>query len=263
MTTLLELGREGRPLTNYDITDMHGHLGRYASSIPEVTAESIVRVMARTGVARTVVAGMLPSTPHETEADNRRVLEAMREYPGRILGYLRVCPAAPKATPSEAEKLLAQGFVGLKLHNHIGVEYTHPAYEPYLAAANARRMPVLLHTWGQKDEFNQVRQLARRYPELSWLMAHAGCSSESQYCDIARSVKNVYLETALSMSPRGLVARLAERAGADKVVWGSDVCFINQAQQLGKILGAHLPEADKEAILSKNAQRILGRVAQI
>jgi len=259
-TTLLDQGRRGIPLTESAIIDIHSHIGRPPFSIPATTADSIVDVMARTGVVTTVITAMLPVSPRETDRANESVLEAVRAYPGRLLGYLRVCPASEPVALREAERQLDAGFTGLKLHNVNGTPYTHPAYMPFLAAANERRMPVLFHTWGQDEEFNQIRKLTARHPALSLLLAHSGSSQEKEYTRVARQHPRIYLELALSRSPRGLVDRLVEGAGADKVVWGSDVCFINQAHQLGKVLGATISEEQKIQVMSTNARLILERV---
>jgi len=65
------------------------------------------------------------------------------------------------------------------------------------------------------------------------------------YVAMANEHANVYLDLAYSRSPRGLVAELVERVGVAKVVWGSDAYFFNQAQQIGKVLGARIADADK------------------
>ncbi|MBN2307388.1 MAG: amidohydrolase family protein, partial [Candidatus Hydrogenedentes bacterium] len=169
-------------------------------------------------------------------------------------------PSSADDVRADVEAGLAAGATGLKLHNVNGVPYSSPAYEPAFALANERRMPILFHSWGQEAEFEQFREIARRYPDTALLLAHTGSKEEEEYVRVARDCDNVYLELALSACPRGLVKRLVDNAGAGKVVWGSDVCFINQAQQLGKVLGARIPDDDKERILSGNARRILSRV---
>ncbi len=48
-------------------------------------------------------------------------------------------------------------------------------------------------------------------------------------------------------------------AGVEKVVWGSDVYCFSQTQQIGKVLGAKIPDKAKSQILSGNARRLLER----
>lgn len=259
MSGILELVRSGRRLDHLDITDMHAHVGRYGFSIPDGSARGIVRAMDRSGIARTMAAPMPRYSARDTAVGNREALEAMRAHPGRILGYAFVWPSTPENVDAEVRRHIGDGFRGLKLHNVNEVPYTHPAYEPAFAAADAHRMPVLIHTWGARAEFDQARELAKRYPNMSLLLAHTGSRAEEDYLSLGRECENVYLELALSLSPRGLVERLVAAIDPAKIVWGSDVCFINQAQQLGKVVGARIPDEYKAQILSGNAARILGR----
>jgi predicted TIM-barrel fold metal-dependent hydrolase len=45
--------------------------------------------------------------------------------------------------------------------------------------------------------------------------------------------------------------------GAERIIWGSDITFLNQAHQLGRVIGADLSEEEKRLILGGNARRIL------
>lgn len=259
-SSLLEQGRAGQPITDIEIIDMHAHLGPWGFAIPEVTPESIVRAMDRTGVSKTVAAPMPRMSFEDTRLGNGIVLKGMRAFPDRILGYVYVWPGCAPEVSREVERCADAGFVGLKLHNINGISYAHAGYTPAFEIANERRMPVLLHTWGREEEFNEVRTLVQRHPRISVLVAHSGCTNEAGYCALARECANVYLELATSCGTRGLIDRLIAEAGVHKVVWGSDVCFLNQAQQLGKVLGSHITEEDKISVLSHNARRILDRV---
>jgi len=259
MTTLLERARRGECLAGVGIIDMHGHLGRVEFCIPDLSPATLVAAMDRVGIESIVVSHVrcLFSRPG---LGNEAVLDAMRAFPGRILGYVVLLPTSEEAVREEMERGVANGFVGLKLHNANGIQYDEPKYEPALAIANERRMPVLFHTWGRDEEFEQFRVLAAKFPDASLLLAHSGAANEAEYVKIAQEFENIYLDVCFSTGPRGLVERLVEGAGVDKVVWGSDAIFLSITQQVGKVLAARLPEEDKIRVLSANARRILGRI---
>lgn len=259
MTALLNRGRRGEALTDLDVIDLHGHLGRYQFAIPDHSPAGLVAVMDRVGV-RTIVCAAMGCIPGRARPGNDEVLAAMRAHPGRIEGYVTVPPAGTEQVAGEVSRRLEEGFVGIKLHNANEFAYTDEAYAPALAAADERRMPVLLHTWGNDEEFEQVRKLAADYPHAALLLAHAGAEKPGEYVRLARDFENVYLDTSLSAAPRGLVARLAGEAGADKVVYGSDAIFLDMTQQIGKVLGANISDDDKRKVLSENAKRLLERI---
>ncbi len=259
MSSLLDLGRRGEPLAGLDVIDMHGHLGRYDFAVPDLSPAGLVAVMDRIGV-RTVLCSHLSCTRGDVHRGNQEVLEAMRAHPGRIKGYVTLWPGDREEATGETRRRLDEGFVGLKLHNINAFAYTDPAYAAAMAMANERRMPVLLHTWAAEEEFAQFRKLAAEYPEVSLLLAHAGVDNPREYARLARDFENVYLDPCFSMAPRGLIAQLAEDAGVEKLIWGSDAIFLCMPQQLGRVLGADIPDADKRKILSQNARKLLDRI---
>ena len=254
--SLLDRGRRGQNLADLDIVDMHGHVGAYSFAIPDRTSESMVAVMDRIGVRQIIVSHMRCMNG-EPQIGNRQVHQAMLAHPGRIGGYVSIWPASPQAAADEARQWLDQGFTGIKLHNETGFAYNDPAYALALGIAHERRLPVLLHTWGEAAMFAQVREIAARYRGAFFLLAHSGSSAEADYIRIAAEVPNVYLELCASRTPPGLVERLAAGASVCKLLWGSDCYFINMAHQIGKVLGARLGDADKRRILSENAKAIL------
>lgn len=254
--SLLDRGRRGQNLADLDIIDIHGHLGAYSFAIPDRTSESMRAVMDRIGVRQIVVSHMRCMNG-QPRIGNRQVHQAMLAHPGRILGYVSLWPASPQAVEDEARHWLDQGFSGIKLHSETGFAYNDPTYAPALQIAHERRLPVLLHTWGEAAMFAQVREIAPRYSGAAFLLAHAGSSAEGEYIRIASEMPNVYLDLCASRTPPGLVERLAAGAGVSKLVWGSDCYFINMAHQIGKVLGARLGDADKRKILSENAKAIL------
>jgi predicted TIM-barrel fold metal-dependent hydrolase len=259
MTALLQRARAGLTLSEAPIVDVHGHIGTYAFSIPDVSPAGLVTVMDRIGI-RSIICSHMRTMSAEMERANNEVLEAMQAFPGRILGYISLWPADKAALRAEVETRLAQGFTGIKLHRINAFPYTDPFYEDAHAIANERRLPVLCHTWGEEDSFREIAELSARAPEASYMMAHSGSSNEARYIELARTCDNVYLDLTMSLCPRGLVERLVTGAGPDKVVFGSDAYFLSQTQQIGKVLGAKISEEDKHKILGLNALRILDRI---
>ena len=256
---LFDRVRQGDVLSDLNICDVHCHIGRYNFGIPDTSVASMVATMDRIGIARLITSHMRCMSG-DVAWGNDQVAEAMRANRGRILGYLSFWPSGADAVRGELARHAGSGFVGIKLHNSNGFPYTHPAYEPAYAFANERQMPALFHTWGGDAEFAELRTVSSRYPDMSILLAHSGCTNEPGYVQMASECPNVYLDLAFSRSFRGLVARLVGAVGADRVVWGSDGYFFDQAQQLGKVAGADISESDKLKIISGNAARLLARV---
>jgi len=259
MSAALAALRQGLPIPIPGIFDVHGHLGRYGFAIPGTDPALLVGQMDRLGVARIAVSHM-----HCMKWDweslvwgHDRVREAMERHPGRILGYFSVLPDDGARIRDEAQQRLGEGFRGIKLHNGNGYAYDHPGFEPLWAIAHERGLPVLFHTWGG-PELDQIGALAARWPGMRAIAAHAGSQNVEAYVRLAQAHPNVFLDTCLSKSPRGLVERLVKGAGAHKILWGSDAHFFSLSHQLGKAIASDLTEGELEALLSGNAQRVFG-----
>jgi len=261
MTDMLTYGLEGKPLPVESIVDMHGHLGRTHFAVPDMSPAGVVDAMDRIGIQSTVCSHMQCMSV-DVVRGNREVLEAMRAFPGRILGYVSLWACDAGSVKAEVEKCLTWGFTGIKLHTKNGMRYSDPDYTPAYEIANDRRLPILFHAWGDEQTFNEIREISGKYPETALLLAHSGSHNEEEYIRMARDCENVWLDLAFSRSFRGLVDRLVAGVGAGKVVWGSDVYFFGQTQQIGKVLGARISDREKRMILADNAQAILARIGR-
>ena len=177
-----------------------------------------------------------------------------------MLGYIYVWPADVEAVQAEVELRLSQGFTGIKMLVLMGYPYTHPGYAPAFEIANERKLPVLLHTYGGQPGLDDVPALAERCPEVNFVLAHAGAQQVEHHIRIAAQVENAYLELCTSTATYGAVETLAENVPAERIVWGADDLPLNMSHQLGKVLGAQIPEETKVQILSGNARRLLEQI---
>ena len=260
MTTLLQMGRSGESVTGIEVLDMHVHLGPYYLLHGQKdSAETLIQTMDRLGVTQAVCCS-LPCIGSWMQVGNDLIRDAMHAHPGRILGYMSVWPTSASEVAVQAERRLGEGFTGVKLHVLNGFDYTDPAYEPLFRMADERRMPVLMHTYGDQPGLDKIPELASRYKNASLVLGHAGVRQIEDYIRIGNDYENTYLEVCTCMCPRRVVERLLETVPLERILWGSDALFLNMPQQLGKLLGADIPEDAKRRILSTNAKRVLSQI---
>jgi uncharacterized protein len=257
MSELFECARAGRPVP-FDVIDMHGHMGIWYPDIPDLSAAGMVAAMDRVGV-KSIMCSHMQCTSCDPRRGNREVAAAMSAFPGRILGCLITCPSSEAAVKAEVAWCLEAGFIGVKVHLFQGFPYTYAGYTPAYEAAEEHRLPILFHCYGEEEIFAQVAEIAKHYPHASILMAHARVPAEQGYIRMAREHPNVFIETCISASHRGLIERLVAGAGVEKIVWGADMYCYAESQQIGRVLGAQISDEAKKKILSDNALGILAR----
>lgn len=244
----------GRPL-EVPVIDAHGHIGRWHQfPMPRSNAPGLIAAMDGMGIDRLAISGMVGACGMNPVEGNDLVLDALRSNPDRFIGYAVVTPPDAEAGLAEFQRCEARGLRALKLHTWHGRLYTDAVYRPTLAYVNARKYPVLLHTWGAGD-MKMLEALAGGYPGILWILGHTP-SDLDEYAGLAARFPNVALETCCSSAPFGLIEYLVEKAGADRVLFGSDAGFTSMAMMIGRIGLARISVEDKRKILGENAARI-------
>jgi predicted TIM-barrel fold metal-dependent hydrolase len=252
-------GRAGRAIEDTMLIDAHAHFG-HGPDFPIIrpTPKALVESMNRLGVLLSCVSS-IPAIFGDAEHGNALVAQGIEQYPDRIFGYFVVDVGYPEKVAAQLATAKKAGFKGLKVWSYgarPGLPYNHPNYDPVFAFANEHAMPVLAHVFG--PELDELEGYFRKYPRVRWLLAHVGSAELEKYMRFARTYPRVWVELCLSACPRGLVEHLVASGLEDKVLWGSDCVFLDQASQLGRVLFAQIPEEAKRKILGQNAARALG-----
>ena len=100
--------------------------------------------------------------------------------------------------------------------------------------------------------------LSERFPSVRWVLAHAGGWGPEKAIEAARDLPNVYLETCGSGAAHGAIENSVGKAGADRVLFGSDMALLDARHQIGKVVTADISDDDKRKILGLNAIDLLG-----
>ena len=66
------------------------------------------------------------------------------------------------------------------------------------------------------------------------------------------------METCSTFRTPGVVEQLVNEAGADRVLYGSDIPVMDPRAQIGKIITAEISDEAKRQVLGGNARRLLG-----
>jgi len=246
---LVDYARAGAPL-DFPVFDMHAHINPLIGTDVPSLAQSVAQ-MDRLGIDVAAVSATR-ALAGDIVGGNNDVADAVRRYPGRVIGYCHVSANYPEHLLAEVERCFATGaFHGIKLYQ-VGVNYDDPAYEPIWAFATERRLPILAHTWG--GDLTGFDRMAAKYPAVAAFAAHAGSGFAYQpYIEAAKRVPNLYLDLTYSREHTHMIEHFVAEVGADRIVWGSDAPLFSMSQQLCKVLFARIADADKRKILFANA----------
>lgn len=265
MTTIAETIRAGRPLgQDVPVISGHTHVGAgWNLPVIDGSGDSILRSMDRCGIDISCISSM-GSLSSDLEGGNAEVAREVERHPDRYIGTPVFNPHYPRESLRELERYFSRpGFGMIKVHPKFhSYAMDGPDYDRAWAFAAERRIPVLVHTWDQGDGVDHpllAATVASRYPRVPLLLAHAGGTPAGVKVatTVAKEHPNLYLETSTGQGHRGFIEFLVDAVGADRVMFGTDAIYLDDAGQLGRVAGAELSEADKRKILGGNLLRLL------
>ena len=250
----------------FEIWDVHCHLSGVPGNSPEARLGKMLEYADRMGIARLCVfMGMEFSqdpSPEKLRRENDEVLQALRHYPDRALGFVYLNPKHTQASLNELNRCVRDGpMVGVKLW--VALPCNRPELDPILERAAQLKAVVYQHTWlkvmgnfaGESTPM-QLAELAFRHPTANIICGHSGGDWE-RGLRVIRPLTNVYADLAGSDPSAGITEMAVRELGADRVIYGSDIGGRSFASQLAKVVGADLPELAKRLILGENLKRLL------
>jgi predicted TIM-barrel fold metal-dependent hydrolase len=238
------------------------------------SAEQLVAELDRAGFDAAVACGWGWTDHALCVEQNDYLIEAVRKYPTRIVGFAAVQPAAGERAVHEAERALQGGLRGIgELMPH-GQGYRldqEPLIAPVAEVAVRFGVPLLTHTSepvghiypGKGDVTLQtVVHLATAFPELRLICGHwgGGLPFYELMKEVAGALTNVYYDSAASpyLYDRRVYRAAALLAGPEKILFGSDYPLLPISRCARQVVGSGLTEAEQAAVLGGNAARLLG-----
>jgi hypothetical protein len=226
----------------------------------------LIPFMDRLGISRVMLSLGYPlledPSPQQLRENNEQVLRVLERWPERTLGFVYLNPNHVDFSLREFDRCVRDGpMVGVKLW--VAKRCSAPELDPIVERAVAMRAPILQHTWlkaggnlpGESTP-HDLAELARRHPRASFIDAHTGGDWERGICAI-RTARNVSTAVAGFDPTAGVTEMAVRELGAERVIYGSDAAGRSFASQLGKVIGADIPEAARRLILGENLRRIL------
>ena len=238
------------------IIDCHCHAGKgdglTGPADTRAPLADYLRRAQRAGINRTVLFAAFHS---DYAVANREVAHIVASRPDRFYGFAFLNGANDKGRVSEMLKTAVEGygFRGIKVHRH-DARITREICE----GARVFRLPVLYDVMG---EVEAVELLAREYPDVSFIIPHLSSfaddwRAQTAFIDPLVRYPNIYTDTS-GVRRFDVLADAVRRAGARKVLFGSDGPWLHPGVELAKIKALGLTPEDERLILGENLLRIL------
>lgn len=237
------------------------------------SAEEALDALDSGGVDHAVALGFGWSDSALCHDHNDYLADVILRHARRFSGFGCVQPGDARRAAAEVGRFPSLGLRGIgELMPHLqGYELDDEATMSQVAeAAQALGLILLTHASepvghvypGKGDiSLRALVLLAERFPRLRIVAAHwgGGLPFYALMPDVARSIQNVYFDSAASTYLYRLeVYRVvSELVGAGHVLFGSDYPLLRPGPQIRKLRSLGLPPDTLELILGRNAQMLL------
>jgi predicted TIM-barrel fold metal-dependent hydrolase len=234
------------------------------------TAETLLENMEKTGIDQSVVFGFPYHDLGMCRESNDYIIDAVRRYPNRLIGFAVVPPQDPDME-NELVRCRQAGLRGageivpLAVHTDISDQ---GQVGRFAAICRDLDFPILMHTNELVGHYypgkgrigpEQAYLFAVQNPDNKIILAHwgGGLFFYELMPELRQSLRHVFYDTAASpFLYRPDVYRVARLAGVlDKVLLGSDFPLLSPARYYEEWSAAGITKEEKAGIWGGNAAR--------
>lgn len=243
------------------------------------TAEMLVESLDANGIAAAVALNFGWRDPGLCADTNDYLIDAIRRFPGRLIGGAAVQPSDPARAAAEVARVAAAGLGGVGELMPDGQGFDpgdRRAIEPLAEAIDATGGFLLLHssepvghryagkgtvTPSVLARFLEV-VAADRYPRLRTILAHwgGGLPFYALMPEIRARLDRVWFDSAASpfLYRDEIFAASVHLIGAEKILFATDYPLIGHRRFRERVQALPLDPVDRDAILGGNAAQVFG-----
>ncbi len=183
------------------------------------------------GIIRTV---LFPVITTDCLKANREVGLFIKKNPNKYFGFAMIHPVIDKNRVFKMieESVVKFGFCGIKVHRHSG-SITREICE----VAQYFSIPIL---YDVMDDAGSIEFFANEYPEVNFIIPHLSSfgnnwKAQKSFIPYLTEYPNVFTDSS-GVQWFDLLKEAFEKAGAEKILFGSDGPWLHPAVELSKIM---------------------------
>jgi len=244
---------------NIKIIDVHAHQGKWFILTHKTGISDILAIMRNYEIEKAVLSSSL-AIINDPEAGNRDLAQTVKNQP-ELFAYLMLNPNYMDLSLREMARYLPnEKFVGLKLYSEGYIAQPldcagHYRFLEVLCEKYPNKNVVLFHCW--HESVSKLIGLARSFSGVKFIMGHMGGTEWQEAVHGAAKAENIYLEISSGYPLRSKIEDAVRIAGANKILYGSDLPLLDPASSLGMLVDAEISADAKVRILYGNARNIL------
>ena len=237
------------------------------------TAEDLIIAMDEAKVDLAVVMGIGWRHMGTAREANDYIIESVRSFPDRLVGFCSVNPAWGADAVKEVRRCAARGIKGIgELHPDTqGFDVgSADVMAPVMDVARALGLLVLTHSSEPVGHLyagkgtttpDKLYPFIRNFPDNKIVCAHwgGGLPFFTLMPEMAEALTNVYFDTAASPLLYGqeIFPTIVDMNGSDRILFGTDFPLIKHRRLLSQMENVPISNEARVNILRRNAQALL------
>ena len=164
--------------------------------------------------------------------------------------------------PEEAERIMAMGLRGIKMHPDSQVfAIDDPRLFPLYETIQGK-LPVILHMGDDRFNYShplKLRKILDFFPQLQVIAAHfGGYSMYQEAYEILKDTHCIFdISSSMMFMPEGEPEKYINAYGAERMAFGSDYPLWDPVEEVERFLRLRLTAEQLEQIAHKTAERFL------
>jgi len=238
-----------------------------------ITTKELINAMDEYGIDMSVILN-LGWTSHELCVEtNDYILESIKRFPKRLIGFCTVQPLAGDKAIKELERCARSGAKGIgEMRPDVqGFDFKDiSVMKPVIEAVIENKLILLTHAsepvghqyFGKgKVTPEVIYPFIVNFPDLKLVFAHwgGGLPFYGLMPEVSEALRNVYFDTAATpyLYKPQIFKQVADIVGSDKILFGSDYPLLSPKRIIDQLESVELSPKDRAKILGGNAQKLL------
>lgn len=192
-----------------------------------------------------------------TVPDNDYVLKSCKAHANTLRAIACIDPHRTDAL-TQLEQYVREGCVGLKFSpiTH-QFSFASKAVADLVSRCQDFGIPVYSHVlYSPGAATSKYVALAQKFPKVNFILGHMGFGpADQEGLDAACKLDNFYLETSTGNFLH--ISQAVQKAGASKIIFGSEFPLSHPKAELEKILLLDVSDGEKDKILGGNIESLL------
>ncbi len=229
------------------------------------TLKGLLTSMETAGIDMSVILPVV-TKPSQFETVNTFAASVSGMYPGKLISFGGIHPDT-EDYKGELNRIKALGLKGIKLHpDYQSVMIDDVRYMNIIEYADALDLMIITHAGidiGLPEPVHcppdKMRKVLDKLKPKKMIAAHYGGWKQWEEVYEYLAGENIYLDTAFTFGhiDEEMFYKILKKHGSDKILFATDCPWGNQSKDVEIFNKLNLTKEVKEAILYKNALRLL------